>query len=308
MLAPIALFTYKRLLHTRRSIEQLMQNKFADESDLYIFSDGYKIYKNEKSKTEEERKKVIELRNYLKTITGFKSVTIIEREENLGLANSIISGVTEIIDTYGKIIVLEDDILTSPYFLQFMNDGLDYYQNQDTVVSIHGYLEPLKYVCPETFFIKGANCWGWATWKRGWRIFEEDGGKLLREIKKRKMEKKFNFNNSVPYVQMLEDQVNGKSDSWAIRWYASAFLADKLTLYPGLSLVYNIGFDAEATHCQNEDEKHKYNTELSTKPIKVGGIEIQENTTVYNEMGKYYRHYSQKSFFRKIKEILHQIT
>jgi hypothetical protein len=294
MFSPIALFTYKRLWHTCQTIEALKKNEFAAQSELYIFADGCKIYKDDRQKTEEEIKKVIELRNYLKTITGFKNITITERKVNIGLANSIISGVTQIVDTYGRLIVLEDDMLTSPYFLRFMNDGLNFYENQEKVISIHGYLEPLSSICPETFFIKGANCWGWATWKRGWSIFKEDGRKLLQEIKKRKIKKRFNFNNAIPYVQMLEDQVKGKNDSWAIRWYASAFLADKLTLYPGTSLVCNIGFDSEGTHCQGEDEKYKYQTELSKRPIKVGGIEIQENKIVFNEMGKYYRQYGKK--------------
>ena len=132
-----------------------------------------------------------------------------------------------------------------------MNEALDIYEDESQVISIHGYIYPINGL-PETFFIKGADCWGWATWKRGWDIFEADGQKLLNELKKRKLQKEANFNNSYGYVEMLESQILGKNNSWAIRWYASAFLKDMLTLYPGKSYVQNIGHDSQGTHCKHE--------------------------------------------------------
>lgn len=263
--AAIALFVYNRPWHTKQAIEALQKNKLAKESDLIIFSDGPKgegresVVANQISavggqKTDHRQPitdyRIQEVREYIRTITGFKSLRIVERERNLGLANSIISGVTEVVNKYGKIIVLEDDLVTSPYFLQYMNDALNLYENEEKVISIHGYVYPIEGL-PETFFLKGADCWGWATWKRGWDLFEADGKKLLTQLKEKKLLKRFDFDEAYPYTKMLKDQIEGKNDSWAIRWYASALIHDKLTLYPGKSLVKNIGTDSSGTHGDN---------------------------------------------------------
>lgn len=263
-LAPIALFVYNRLTHTTKTIDALKANILADESELFIFADG--------AKSEDGRAKVAEVREYIKTISGFKKVTVYEKERNIGLANSIISGVTEIVNQYGKVIVVEDDLVTSKYFLQYMNDGLNFYENEEKVISIHGYMYPVKRDLPEAFFIKGADCWGWATWKRGWDIFNSDGKYLLEQLKAKNLTKKFDFDGRYQYTKMLEDQIAGKVNSWAIRWYASAFLADKFTLYPGKSLVNNIGFDGSGTHCGPSDENlvniYQNRIEIKKTPIK----------------------------------------
>jgi len=238
-LAPIVLFTYNRLWHTKQTVEALQNNLYADQSELIIFSDG--------AKNEKDEIKVKEVREYLKTIKGFKKIEIIERDKNWGLANNIIDGVTKVVNEYGKVVVLEDDLVTSPYFLKFMNEGLKFYEDEEKVISIHGYVYPIEGL-PEIFFLRGADCWGWATWKRGWDLFEKDSKKLLEELEKRKLTKLFDFNGAYPYTALLKAQICGKIDSWAIRWYASAFLKEKLTLYPGVSLVKNIGFDENATH------------------------------------------------------------
>lgn len=277
-LAPISLFVYNRLGHTKKTIEALRKNKLASESDLIIFSDAAK------NETGAESVKV--LREYLKTITGFKSIIIVERSENFGLAKSIISGVTEVISQYGKIIVLEDDLITSPYFLEYMNDALDMYEKDEEVISIHGYVYPVKQKLPETFFLKGADCWGWATWKRGWDLFESDGKKLLAEIKKRKVEKEFDFNGVYPYVQMLKGQILGFNNSWAIRWYASAFLNNKLTLYPGHSLISNSGFDDSGTHTGKTDA---FYTTIYNSKIKINRIDLIEDKDSKNKIIKYFR-------------------
>jgi len=292
-LAPIILFVYNRLWHAQQTVESLKKNILAKESELFIFSDGPK----EINKCEKEVEKV---REYIKNMDGFKHITIIEREKNYGLANSIISGVTEIVNKHGKIIVLEDDLVTSKYFLSFMNDALEFYKDENIVISIHGYIYPIKSDLPETFFVKGADCWGWATWKRGWDIFEADGKKLLDELKYKNLEKKFDINGSYAYTKMLSGQVAKRNDSWAIRWYASAFLKDKLTLYPGHSLINNIGFDGSGVHCGNSNS---LNSIISNKPIKLVNIPIEENTYVLREIEKYFRMTKQniiKRIFYKI--------
>jgi hypothetical protein len=278
-LAPIALFVYNRPQHTKQTIEALKNNILAQESDLIIFSDGPK---NNSS----NYKKIDELRGYLKTISGFKSVEIVIREENFGLAKSIISGVTEVVNRFGKVIVLEDDMVTSKYFLKYMNESLDSYENNDSVISIHGYIYPTKKELPTTFFLKGADCWGWATWKRGWDLFENDSRKLLYEIKERKLTREFNFNNSYPYSQMLKGQYLGFNNSWAICWYASAFLKNKLTLYPGKSLISNIGLDDSGTHTGKADF---FSTLAFDGEIKVEKIPIAEDELVKSIVIKYFK-------------------
>src|SRR3989337_2261525 len=183
-----------------------------------------------------------------------------------------------------QIIVLEDDLLSSPFFLKFMNEGLEYYKDEDKVISINGYLFPVIARLPETFFLKGADCWGWATWKRGWDLFEPDGEKLLGDMRKRHLKKEFDFNGAYPYTKMLEDQTRGKNNSWAIRWYASAFLNDKLTLYPGRSLTKNIGTDASGTHCGKTD---LYESQISLNPIEITDIPIEENRSAREEFGRF---------------------
>ena len=265
-LAPITVFVYNRPWHLKQTIEALKKNKLAKESEVFIFSDG--------PKDEKDRKKVEEVRKYIKEITGFKKITIAERKKNLGLAESIIAGVTEIVNKYGKIIVLEDDLLTSPYFLKFMNEGLNLYKKKEKVACIHGYVYPVKAKLPETFFLKDPGCLGWATWKRGWELFEYDGRKLLMELNKRNLTSKFDYNNYYPFVNMLEDQINGRVDSWAIRWYASLFLKNKLTLYPGRSLTFHNGSDRSGIHGGVPDEDE---VEISDQPINIKNIPIEEN-------------------------------
>ena len=265
-IAPICLFTYKRLWHTQQTVAALEKNRLALKSDLIIYSDA--------SKTIEAEQSVREVREYIRTIKGFRSVTIIEREENYGLAKSIITGVTEVINSFGRIIVVEDDLITSPFFLRYMNDALTMYNGEENVVSIHGYMYPIRKKLPSTFFLKGADCWGWATWKKGWDFFEADGRKLMKELDARGLTKKFDFDGAYPYTQMLRDQVDGKNDSWAIRWYASAFLQGKLTLYPGTSLVRNIGFDSSGANC---DSISRFEGCLAQSPVQLDRIELAEN-------------------------------
>ena len=239
--APIILLVYNRLSHTQRVVAALKENLLSEDSELYIYADAAK----DAAATET----VNLLRSYLPTITGFKNVHIRLRENNLGVDENTIQAVTEVINIHGKAIVLEDDLVTSPWFLKYMNDGLEFYEHQDQVASIHGYVYPVQQELKEVFFLKGADCWGWATWKRAWDLFEPDGAKLLKKIIAQDLQPEFDFDNTYPYFQALKEQAIGNTSHWDIRWYASAFLAEKLTLYPGKSLVTNIGHDASGTHC-----------------------------------------------------------
>lgn len=291
-LSPIILFVYNRPWHTEQTVEALKKNELADKSDLFIFSDGPKVENDENVK---------KVREYTKTVNGFKAVTIIEREKNLGLAESVISGVTEIVNKFGKVIVLEDDIVTSKYFLRFMNDGLDYHKNEEKVISIHGYMYPVKEKLPETFFVRGADCWGWATWKRGWNIFNSNGNELLKRIKKLDLQNEFDLYGAHPYTDMLQAQVKGKVDSWAIRWHASAFLKDKLTLYPGRSLVRNIGLDNSGTHC---GENKKFDNSLSENRVEVKKIKVVENMNAKMAIAQFLKNRYKKPFLENVTSYL----
>lgn len=282
--APIAIFCYDRVSHLTRTIESLKANSGSQESDLYIFSDA--------AKSESKTAHVSDVRKYIKTIEGFKSIQIVERESNFGLAKSIITGVTQVVQKHGRVIVLEDDMLTSPYFLDYMNSNLDFYQKDENVISIHGYMYPVSKKLPDFFFLKGADCWGWATWKRGWDLFEEDGSKLLEEIERTKRTNEFDFFGSYPYTQMLIDQISGKNNSWAIRWYASAFLKNKLTLYPGKSYIENIGNDGSGTHCSDNDD---YTTEVVQSKQEFYKVTIREDIKSKNVIKDYFLNASGKN-------------
>lgn len=279
MFAPIVLFCYKRCDVLKKAIEALLKNSLSSESELYIFSDGYK--------NEKDKQAVEEVRKYLRSITGFKNITIIEAQKNKGLARSVIDGVTEIINKYGKIIVIEDDVLVNPYFLEIVNKALDMYENEEKVSCISGFSYPID-INEQSYFVKGAECAVWATWKRAWDVFEEDGQKLLNEIKNRKLQTDFNFNNTYPYVNMLENQIIGKVDSWAIRWYASCYLKNMLCLYFKNSLNINLGFgNSEATNCSGECDW--YNKGYSDQNINLEKIKIQESRTARKLFIKFFK-------------------
>jgi GR25 family glycosyltransferase involved in LPS biosynthesis len=275
--APIALFVYKRLWHTQKTVESLIKNHMAGESELFIFADGAKSF--------EDEKKVSEVREFIKDIKGFKNVTIIERGKNLGLANSIIDGVNTVINRFGRIIVLEDDMVLSKYFLKYMNDALDLYEKEENVISIHGYIYPVSGKLPETFFLKGADCWGWGTWKRAWELFEPDAQVLLNKIEKNKLEFEFDHNGTTNNLRMLKRQIKGAVDSWAIRWHASAFLENKFTLYPDRSLLNNIGADGEGTHTKSTKA---FESALARKEITLEKIPVEENARAKKAIEKYF--------------------
>lgn len=261
-LAPIVLFVYNRPEHTKKTLLALKSNALASKSELFIYSDA--------PKNNAEIENVNEVRKLIDNVVGFEKITIIKQETNRGLADSIIGGVTEVVNSHGKIIVLEDDLVTSQYFLNYMNKNLDAYENEKRIASIHGYIYPIENL-PETFFVKGADCWGWATWKDRWSIFENNGQKLLDELQRRGLEEEADFNDSYGYTQMLKEQIEGRNNSWAIRWYFSAFLKGMLTLYPGKSYVQNIGHGAQGTHCLAETDIFDVvlNQQFSFKKIDV---------------------------------------
>ena len=276
--APILLFAYNRPAHLRRCVESLLANDLAAESDLFIFSDA--------PRKEEDAVAVGEVRAYVHTVTGFGKVTITERDTNWGLARSIIDGVTRIVNQYGRVIVVEDDLVLAPHFLRFMNDALDTYEQEPRVGHIQACDFTQDPTLPETFLIKWTGSWGWATWRRAWQHFNPDGLQLLHELESRKLTHTFDFNGKYGYTRMLRRQIAGKNNSWAIRWNASLFLKDILSLNVGRSLVSNQGFDGSGTNCGGGG---LYASDLYLHPLKVQKISpVEENMEARKAFERYY--------------------
>lgn len=267
--APIALFVYSRLDHARLTVEALRGNLLADQSDLFVFSDAA-------GKPEAENQ-VQAVREYVRSITGFRSVTLVERERNFGLAASIVEGVSRLCRDRRRVIVLEDDLVTSPHFLTYMNDALDRYAGDERVMAVHGYMFPVGTTLPETFFLRDPGCWGWATWKRAWDLFNSDGAEQWRKVQAEGREIEFDLDGSYDYSGMLKGRIAGQNQSWAILWYATAFLRNKLTLYPGRSLVQNIGFDGSGTH---GGAVNSFAVRLADRPVTVSAIPVEEDRRV----------------------------
>ena len=247
---------------------------------MIIYVDGLKF-----NSTEEQKERNEAVKKVIREEVWCKEVVIIESENNKGLAKSIVDGVTENVRKYGKVIVLEDDLITDRFFLKFMNDGLDMYEFEDSVACISGYIYPVKNILPNTFFIKGADCWGWATWERSWNLYDDNGSRLLEQLEDKKLSFDFNFFNSYPYIDMLKDQIDKKNNSWAILWYASAYLRNKLTLYPGKSLIQNIGIDGSGIH---SGESNLFDVEILNQEVILEKIPVLENVSAKKNISEYF--------------------
>lgn len=269
-LAPIALFVYNRPEHTRRTVNFLQQNEQAKESELFIFSDG--------AKTAKEQAKVNEVRQFMQQVNGFKTVTLIESPVNQGLANAIIAGVSQLANQFGKVIVFEDDLISSPNTLGYFNEALLRYQNDERVMHIGAYMYPLpQNHLPETFFYRAASSWGWATWQRAWQHFNPDINQLIAQFDAAKI-KAFSIDGTMNFWKQVQEFKRGKNNSWAIRWYASIFLKNGLTLNPSHSLINNIGHDGSGIHSGLSEI---YNVVINPKPINYFPQLIEENQQAY---------------------------
>lgn len=262
MLAPVLIFVYARPEHTRKTIESLASNCLASATDVFIFSDAPK---NEKSN---ENVKLV--REYIDTLSDqemFKSLKIIKAEFNKGLANSIISGVNDIIKLNKQVIVLEDDLITSPDFLGYMNDALKFYETNKKIWSISGYTFDLafpdKYKSEVYLSYRGCS-WGWATWEDRWNGVDWQVSDYMTFKKNKSLRYKFNRGGR-DMSAMLDAQIDGKIDSWAIRWCYSQFKLDMFTVYPKVSRVKNIGLDGSGTH---SGISNRYDSSLNTSTKK----------------------------------------
>ena len=281
-LAPIVLFVYNRPSHTLKTLEALRKNALANKSILYIFADGPKVYADEST-----IQKINETRACIRKKQWCKEVIIYEREINLGLADSIIKGVTEIVNKHGKIIVLEDDIVTSKGFLKYMNDALNIYELEEKVMHISGYMYPLHLKMPDTIFLNVVTPWGWGTWKSAWKYFENDAttlfNKLLQSLFFNQNDYNVGFGNE--FYNQLQANVNGTLNTWAVKWHTSIFLNQGFCLHPGKSMVNNMGFDYSGTHC---DSNNNYYIRNLQNMVKVSNIQMIQKAVVLKKFHEFY--------------------
>ena len=262
MLAPVVVFSYNRPDHLRRTLETLAKNDLAGESELYIYCDGAKS-----DATVEQRQRVVENRRVAHSVSGFKEIHVVEAEHNKGLANSIIGGVTEVVDKYGKVIVLEDDLLTSPFFLKYMNSALEYYQDRPAVMSISANRPPAdKMEIPidypyDVFVCLRSYSTGWATWSDRWARVDWSMDYFDDFLRHPEQISAFNRAGD-DMTRLLQMQKEGKIDSWAMRFGFAHFKEHSVAILPCVSYVDNIGFDGTGIH-SGIDWANEYRNDLS---------------------------------------------
>lgn len=280
-LAPIVLFVYNRPEHTKKTLEALSKNLLSKDSVLYIYSDGMP-----ENASDELVNRINKVKALLEQVDWAKELIIINRKKNLGLAQSIISGVTEVINIHKKVIVLEDDLVTSPYFLKFMNDALNYYKDEEKIWHISGWNYPIKLNYREdVFFWKIMNCWGWATWFDRWICFEKDSSKLIKTFTNQDI-RKFNLDGIINVWSQVLENNNKIIDTWAVFWYATIFKNHGLCLNPTLSFVDNIGNDGSGINSAvNNVYENKY---LNFKENIVFSSEIIEHQKTIKKLKNYY--------------------
>ena len=282
-LAPIVFFAYDRPDHTRQALESLHQNRLADESSLWIYIDGPKPGASEASKAAiEEVKKVVREKKWC------KEVFINEAASNKGLIRANLDGVTKAVNEYGKVIAMEDDGLVSPGFLTYMNDALDFYENNSRVMHVSGYSRPefdTVDVQEPTYFFYHTTTWGWGTWKRAWDKFIFDPLAVRNALKKKGNIHKLNMDDTFEFYWGLKAVAQGKFQSWNTLWHSIVFLNDGLCLYPRRSLVSNIGHDGSGTNCVPDD---RFRVDGLADEIKVTAIPLIEHPEVRSSYVKLY--------------------
>jgi len=279
---PIILFTYNRPKHTKHTLDALSKNKDVEKYPLYIFSDA--------PKKDTDIKDVQDVRTLIKNLDGFNIQKIIERENNLGLAKSIETGVTDVINKHGRAIVLEDDLITSPFFLPFMRDSLMVYKDNPKVMHINGYCPPTNFESDElnnsSFFYRLTWSWGWATWKDRWNKYENNSSVLFKIINENDLLRYFDIDGSFRFSSTLRSNIRGDINTWAIKWYSSIVINNGLCLSPFHSLVRNIGNDNSGEHSKRSSI---YDSTLYEHPITVLEIPVQETPKIQQEIRRYYK-------------------
>jgi hypothetical protein len=294
--APIVLFVYNRPKHTAATLAALRGNELAMDSDLFVFSDG--------AKGEADVPAVAAVRALVQAVTGFRSVTVFEKAHNEGLAASIIAGVSRVIADRGRVVVIEDDIVTSPYFLRYMNAALERYQDVGRVFSVSGYNLPPQIMrfprgyAHDVYFNPRNSSWGWATWRDRWEKADWNVARYAAFLCDPAAQRAFNQAGD-DLTDMLIAEHEGRVHSWAIRWTFTHFLHRAVSVYPVRSYVDNIGLDCSGVHCG-------WNTALRNDPSRaLPGVEFPREVQVVPEvMRAFRRYYFVRAQFRALRRFL----
>jgi len=290
-LAPIVLFVYNRLDHTVKSVEALQKNSLAIKSDLIVYSDY--------AKNDTSIQSVHKVRDFIDSISGFNKIKIVKRSVNFGLAKSIISGVSEVLREYDKIIVLEDDLVVSHDFLSYMNRGLYFYKNTCNIFSITGANYPIEMPSDyheDVFIFYRCSSWGWGTWIDRWEKVDWKIKDFNEFISNKKKVGEFNKGGD-DLSDALTSYVKGKSDVWAIRWGYAHYINNSFCLYPVVSKVNNIGLDGSGDNCDS-DVKHLQSIALN------GKVRFSRNLSLNNDIVKSYQELFKYSFVNKMRRII----
>jgi hypothetical protein len=303
-LAPIVLFVYNRPWHTRQTLEALIKNDLAAQSTLYIYSDGPKA-----DATEEQKAKIAEVRKLLREKKWCKEVHLIEAEKNKGIDESIIGGITEMFTKTEKLIIMEDDIVTSPSFLTYMNDALRTYENDERVMHISGYMFPVKAKLPETFFYNSASVWGWGTWKRAWKNLTTDLAYIWKIINDSGRIGEFTLSYTNGLDVLFKAVFEGRTNpSWDFKWHGSVFIQKGFCLHPGMSLVRNIGHDSSGVHCKESWNSKIYHNQKIVKRIKVKLVPVIESSEARNAIEGFNKRLSESPLIHKVKHKIKRIV
>ena len=272
-----------------------MNNSLFEESEVIVFADGCK-----ENASPDDLAKINDVRKLFEPLKERTNVSLRFSDKNLGLTTSIVSGITEIVNKFGKVIVIEDDLELSPGFLKYMNDALNLYEHEERVMHIGGYMVPHNKNLPETFFLRAPTIWGWGTWKRVWDTFEVDAKLLLKQLEE-KFGKKFSFdldvNGTYNYTKQLNDIASGKLDTWDIQWATSIYLESGLCLHPNISLSRNNGFDGSGVHCGYVEVFNKQNIALN--------ISVYAQPFYINKRGtRAFSNHFRKNYHPKMKDIV----
>jgi len=291
-LSPILLFTYNRVDHTRKTLEALCANDLASESELIVISDAPKV--------KEHTEGVETVRDLIRSRVWCKNTTLLCMEKNMGMNENFLVNITAVVEKYGKVIVLEDDICTSSQFLSFMNDALDAYEQEERVMHVSGFVFDISNRnLPNSFFLAAPSTWGWATWKDRWQKLNRNAKELFEIAQKNNLYNSITVDGSCPdFWNQLVANASGVNNDWDIKWFSSVVVNSGLCLYPKHSLVVNIGFDGTGTHFKKGEKGHK--TALTKNQLLVEKIAVEESPTARKSFAKYFKA-QQPTFFDKAK-------
>lgn len=297
-ISPVILFAYNRLAHTRLTLESLCANSYASLSDLYVFLDGPKTAADKEIQSE-----ILKLVNSF--LKSFKSVKVVRRDLNIGLAQNILDGVTSVLAKYQSVIVLEDDLILSSKFLEYMNSALNYYHDNDSVYHISGYGFPAKGLSSDYFMLKHAFSWGWGTWSRAWENLITSDEELLDLVRKSGLMNEFNWEGNYDMEGQLIRNINSIKKTWAIKWYATIFLNKKLSLVPKKSYVQNIGLDGTGDNC---GVTSKYNIDdLNDAVLAFKSVEVKECAKSRRVYNSFYKNIRKKSKMVSLRNFINKL-